>query len=164
MDSARCLAQSLVSSKLDYLNALLINLPDHLLQRLQRVQNTAARIVSRTKRCEHITPVLRSLHWLPVRARVTFKLCYLVFCALHGSSPAYISELLHIHELPRSLRSTSNGVLLRIPRSRATTYGDRAFSVAAPSIWNSLPLDIRQCDSVSVFRKQLKTHLFKMYL
>ena len=161
--TAACVAHAFISSKLDYLNALLHNLPDRLLNKLQRIQNTAARIVSQTKRTDHITPVLSSLHWLPVRARIDFKICVIVFRALHGLAPAYLTDLLQIKEPSRQLRSSDNGVLLFVPRVRTAAYGDRMFSAAAPVLWNRLPRDIRDLHTENLFHKCLKTHLFRQY-
>ena len=84
----------------------------------------------------------------------------MVYRAINGRAPAYIADLLEIHVPPRLLRSSSNGVTLTVPRARTKTYGDRAFSVAAPALWNSLPADIRAASSDGMFKKRLKTYLF----
>ncbi len=94
----------------------------------------------------HITPVLASLHWLPVRFRIEFKILLIVLKILHGLAPAYLSELLHVHTPVRALRS-SNQVLLDVTRARLKNKGDRAFSVVAPNLWNSLPVHIRTAQS-----------------
>ena len=87
-----CHFVSFVSSRLDYCNSLLFGVTDSLVQRLQAVQNAAARLVSGTRRSEHITPVLRQLHWLPVRQRIEFKMAVLVYKALNGFSPQYLAD------------------------------------------------------------------------
>ncbi len=148
-----------ITSRLDYCNSLYVGLDQSSLQRLQLVQNAAARLLTGTKKYEHITPVLASLHWLPVRFRIEFKLLLIVFKILHGLAPAYLSELLHVHTPVRALRS-SNQVLLDVPRARLKNKGDRAFSVVAPKLWNSLPVHIRTAQSVGIFKSFLKTHLF----
>ena len=160
--TAASVAHAFIFSKLDYLNSLLVNLPDRLLDKLQRIQNITARIVSRVGRMDHITPVLSSLHWLPVKARISFKVCLMVYRAVNGEAPSYLSDILTIYEPRRCLRSAENGILLSVPKTR-TSYGDRAFSAAAPLIWNSLPLTIRSCPNERMFRKSLKTHLFKLH-
>ena len=104
---------------------------------LQSVQNTAARIVTVTKKFDHITPVLIQLHWLPVHFRILFKVLSLVYKALNGMAPLYITEISY-RTCSRTLRSTDHK-LLAVPKSRLKTYGDRAFSVAAPKLWNELP-------------------------
>ncbi len=130
-----------ITSRLDYCNSLYFGIGQTALSRLQRVQNAAARLLTSTKKRDHITPVLRSLHWLPVRYRVNFKILLLVFKSLNGLAPAYLSDLLTEHRPLLSLRS-SNQRLLSIPKSRLKCRGDCAFSVAAPSLWNALPLCI----------------------
>ena len=148
-----------ISSQIDYCNALYLGIDQHQLRRLQLVQNAAVRLLTCTKKREHITPVLASLHWLPVRFRVDFKILLLVFKSLQGLAPPYLAELLSPHTPARSLRS-SNLLLLETPRSRLKSRGDRAFSVAGPKLWNALPLHVRSADSVGCFKSRLKTHLF----
>ena len=161
--TAACAVHAFITSKLDCLNGLLLHLPDRLLNKLQRIQNTAARIVSLTKKTDHITPVLASLHWLPVRARIDFKVCLIVFRVLHGQAPAYLVDIFKLKATPRQLRSSSDHFLLAVPRVKTVSYGDRAFSVGAAVLWNSLPSDIRNLPKETVFRKCLKTYLFRKY-
>ena len=149
-----------VTSRLYHGNGLLYGVSDHLLTQLQRVQNSAARLVTKTKRREHITPALIELHWLPVRQRIEYKLLLLTFDSLHGLAAPYLAELLSRHQPTRSLRS-ADAYLLVVPRSNLSTQGDRAFSHAAPRLWNNLPLAMRTTDSQNIFKKQLKTLLFK---
>jgi hypothetical protein len=149
---------ALVTTKVDYLNSILWGLPSSQLDKLQRVQNTAARIITRTSRIEHIKPILHSLHWLPVRYRIQFKILLIVYKAQHGLAPSYISDMLEAYQPPRTLRSTNQKFLVT-PSSRSKA-GDRAFSTAAPALWNSVPLNIRESKSLAIFKKLLKTHLF----
>jgi len=88
----KTVVHAFVSSRLDYCNSLLFGVTDSLVQRLQAVQNAAARLVSGTRRSEHITPVLRQLHWLPVRQRIEFKMAILVYKALNDLSPQYLAD------------------------------------------------------------------------
>ena len=111
---------------------------------------------------DHITPVLESLHWLPVKYRVTFKLLLLTYKALNGLSPKYISELIQYRPTPRSLRSAAHELLLQ-PKTLTKTYGDRSFEAAAPRLWNKLPLELRHSKSVDSFKTRLKTYLFHDY-
>lgn len=152
---------ALISSRLHYCNSLYKGISQTSIQRLQKVQNAATRLLMNIKKCEHITPSLISLHWLPVQYRIDFKLLLLVYKSLHGLAPDYLSDLLTEYQTGRTLRSTTQG-LFKIPRTRLSQKGDRAFAVVAPRLWNSLPLYIRDAASVRVFKTQLKTHLFAM--
>ena len=157
------LVHAFIFSRIDLNNSMLINLPDQLLDKLQRIQNTAARIVTRTSRHEHITPVLANLHWLPVRARIIFKVCVLVYRSLDGNAPVYIRDILPVYQPSRHLRSSENGTLLVVPRVRTTYYGHRAFSVAGPNEWNKLPLYVCNSETEQIFRNKLKTHLYRQF-
>ncbi|MCJ8744369.1 hypothetical protein PDJAM_G00117870, partial [Pangasius djambal] len=126
---------------------------------LQIVQNAAARVLTRTRKYEHITPVLSTLHWLPVRFRIDFKILLLTYKALNGLAPQYLSDMLVLYVPPRLLRSKDAGCL-SVPRIAKT--GGRAFSYQAPKLWNSLPVNVREADTVSVFKSRLKTYLFSL--
>ena len=155
------LVHAFITSALDYCNALLYGLPATLIGQLQRIQNMAARVVTKKRRCDSITPVLKNLHWLPIRHRIEFKVLMLVWRALHGIGPSYIRDMLPFYQPGRTLRS-SNMIQLSVPRTILKTYGDRAFSVAAPKLWNKLPLRIKTSLTLSQFKQELKTHLFHL--
>lgn len=161
-NSTKSLIQSLVISRLDYCNGLLSGITDELCSRIQIVQNNAARVITRTNRRQHITPILHDLHWLPVRQRVEYKVLLLVYKSLHGLAPQYICDLLSAYQPTRTLRSSSSGRLVE-PRTRLKTVGDRAFSTYAPRSWNKLDNNIKNATSFRCFKKQLKTYLFKEY-
>jgi hypothetical protein len=156
------LIRALVISKVDYCNSVLNGLPGCLLDRLQSILNAAARLIFCARKHEHITPLLYELHWLKVNERIQFKLCVLAHRCLHGTAPAYLTEALYRTtdvDARRRLRSADSSLLL-VPTTRRSTLGDRAFSVAAPRAWNSLPRELRETASLTVFRRKLKTYLF----
>ena len=159
-DDAEILVHAFISSKLDFCNALLYGLPKSVIDRLQYVQNCAARLVTRTRSSEHITPVLRRLHWLPVRQRhITYKILLLTYKAPNGMAPRYIADLLQPYTPTRQLRSSSKNLLVT-PKSNLKFYGDRSFQVTAPRLWNSLTNDIRSIQRFDVFKNKIKTLLF----
>ncbi|XP_063069010.1 uncharacterized protein LOC134460561 [Engraulis encrasicolus] len=157
--SAETLIHAFVTSRLDYCNALLTGLPTKLINRLQYIQNSAARLLTHTRPWHHITPILYQLHWLPIHSRIHFKILLLVYKAQHNLAPSYITSLLTPYNPTRTLRSTDS-LLLTVPSTHLRTMGDRAFSVVGPKLWNSLPLSLRQCSTLSTFKSKLKTHLF----
>ena len=157
--SAIFLANSLVSSKLDYCNSLLYGLPSSSLDRLQKVQNSLARVVvPSVRRRHHITPTLKMLHWLPIHQRIQFKIASLTYKTLLYQQPSYLLELITPHNPTRNLRSADKH-LLKLPNITSAN-GRRSFSFAAPTVWNSLPLSLRSCPSLPLFLSALKTHLF----
>eukprot|EP00745_Piridium_sociabile_P040659 TRINITY_DN786_c0_g1_i8.p1 TRINITY_DN786_c0_g1~~TRINITY_DN786_c0_g1_i8.p1 ORF type:complete len:1132 (+),score=124.07 TRINITY_DN786_c0_g1_i8:119-3397(+) len=159
-EATKTLVCAFVLSRIDYCNSLLAGLPKYMLDRLQRIQNNAARLICRAPKSDHVSPLLHSLHWLPVSKRIDYKLSTLTFSAVSGSGPEYLSDLLHIYTPSRQLRSSSDTRLLRIPHVRTKTYGQRSFSHQAPTTWNRLPDNLRHSDSLASFKSGLKTHLF----
>ena len=155
------LIHAFITSTLDNCNALLCGLPSNLIGRLQRIQNMAARVVALKSKYDSITPVLIDLHWLPVNSRIEFKILVLVWKALNGIGPSYIRDLLTLYCPARMLRSCDN-MNLCIPKTRLKTYGDRAFSVAAPKLWNRLSVQIKSSKTLASFKQQLKSKLFQV--
>lgn len=158
--AAEQLIHALISSRLDFCNSLFCNLPQREISRIQRLQNCAARLLTYTKKTTHITPVLRSLHWLPVDKRIAFKILLLVYRTLHTSAPVYLQDTLNIYTPPRNLRS-SNSQILQVPRVKRN-WGERSFSYIGPTLWNNLPFSLRQAKSIQVFKSNLKTYLFNL--
>ena len=163
-DLLKTVACSVVCARLDYCNSLLYGTSKENIRKLQYVQNSLARLVSGTRKFDHISPVLASLHWLPVSHRITFKLATLTFKILHSQQPSYLATFVQKYQPTRSLRSSSmNKLSVPTISSRKSVTACRAFSVAAPSIWNSLPTSITDSKiTYDIFRQRLKTHLFKL--
>ena len=146
------------------LASTLAGVSSHLLSRLQSVMNAAARLIFSSSRFQHITPLLRQLHWLKAPERIAFKQSVLVYKCLHGSAPAYLTdEICQVADVEarQRLHSSSSSSLI-VSRTWLPTVGDRAFPVAAARVWNSLPDLVTSAPSVAVFRSWLKTHLFNI--
>ena len=154
VNACKTIVHALVTSKLDYGNAVLFGINERLINKLQMTQNSAARL-----RRDHITPVLIALHWLPIRYRIMYKVLVLTFQAVHSLAPVYITDLISVYEPGRQLRSASRS-LLTVPRHNLECFVRRGFSVNAPHLWNDLPDNLRLIDSVVLFKRHLKTHLF----
>ena len=124
------------------------------------MQNAAARLISFTRKCDHISPILYNLHWLPVEQRIDYKILLITFKILNGTSPSYLSNLIEPYKPSRFLRSSSANLLFK-PSFNLKFYGRRSFSFAAPELWNSIPENVRGAKSICIFKKEIKTWLFK---
>ena len=162
MDACQTLVFGLVTSHLDYANALYTGLQDCNIAKLQHVQNAAAKVVLNKTKYDSTTEALKELHWLPISFSVIHNLLTLVYKSLKGNAPKYLQDLLHKHLPGRDgLRSdNAPGIALTVPRTKCKTFADRSFSVAGPRLWNSLPHHIRAIDNHNSFKAKLKTHLF----
>ena len=154
------LVHNLVLSRMDYANCLLFHVADKYIRKLQHVQNLAARIILNVPTFDHVSPALQSLHWLPIKARIEYRILLMVYKIIHGLAPEYLSDLVTIYTPKRSLRSI-NETKLVVPKSKTVMYGDKSFACAAPKLWNSLPNELREAESVGMFQKHLKTFIFK---
>ena len=149
-----------ITSRLDSGNSMLSGISQKQLSRVQRVQNAAARLIKGSKKRDHITPVLRQLHWLPIEQRIQFKILCLTFKALRFNNPTYLSGLLTPYSPSVNLRSKHQNKL-KVPKVNLKSAGERAFSFTAPTLWNPLPYEIKNAVSFSSFKAHLKTHLFR---
>ena len=147
----RLLVQSIIISRIDNCNSLLYGILARGTSKLQKLQNACARLIYGKKRRDHVSPLFHELHWLPVQNRIVFKILLLVFKFYLNLVPVYIKELLHTSE--------RDVLILQVPRAN-TPYGDRAFEIAAPRLWNALPSYIRRSNTIAYFKSHLKHHLF----
>ena len=158
LDSAKLLANDLMPSRLDYCNSVLSGIAKTDLTKLQRILNRLARVVTKSPPFTCSVPLLCSLHWLPVKYRVHFKICLLTYKALYEEQFVYLRSLIATSLQSRSLKS-NRGITLSVPRIRTNT-GARAFRSCALSLWTNLPLSVHSATSVATFRRRLKTYLF----
>jgi hypothetical protein len=152
-----------VLTKLDYGNAVLSGLPSYLIRRLQSVMNAATRSIAGLRCSEHITTTLAG-RWLQASERIDFKLATLTYRCLHGAAPSYLScDLRRLADIPsrRRLRSSASNAL-DVPPTRLSSVGHRMFAVTASHLWNNLPATVTSASYLPVFRRLLKTHLFKL--
>jgi hypothetical protein len=155
------LVTSLVLTRMDYCNGVFFGLPEVQLSRLQTIQNSAARLIYKLRRSDHISDALISLHWLRVAERIRYKMAVMTYRALHGQMPSYLADFVPISTLlgRANLRSSTTHHL-HVPRTKLRTIGDRAFPVAGATIWNELPPYVATSPSLNIFRSRLKTFLF----
>ena len=156
---------SCVLSRLDYCNSLLMCTPSTVIQPMQKVQNTAARLILRAPRHQNCTPLLQQLHWLPISERIKYETACMCYNAITGSTYSLLSsELLHFYSPSRSLRSSSDTRMLKIQRFNRKTHGFRTFSHFGPHIWNNLPQDIRHsCYSLFLQKSTQDISLLRIF-
>jgi len=150
-----------MTSRLDYCNALLGGCFARLINKLQMVQNAAARVLTRTRKYDHISPVLSTLHWLPIKHCIDLKILLITYKSLNGLALQYLSELLSHYSPPRPLQSQNSGDLI-ITRISKSTAGGRSFFYLAPKFWNNLPNTVREAGPLCQLKSRFKTHLFNL--
>ena len=153
-DDLRTLVQAVITSRIDNCNSLFYGIQESELIRLQRLQNSCARLIYGRRKYDHVSDLFHELHWLPIRQRIVFKLLLFVFKIFNGIAPSYLKTCVTI--IDNNLR------ILKIPRA-SSSYGDRAFSNAAPRLWNALPLDLRTSETVDYFKAHVKHLLFSEF-
>jgi exonuclease III len=162
-EDSKTVVNALVTPHLDYGNGLLMGIKKNLLNKMQIAQNSAVRLIQKVPRHEHITKYRKQLHWLPIQARIEFKILSMTWKALNKQAPGYLSNLLSLNTASMNLRSKSR-MMLEIPEAYGTNnFADRAFNRSAPHLWNKLPDKVRKAETISSFKKSLKTHLFNKY-
>ena len=158
--AATTLVTTLVLSNLDYCNSLLAGITAENLTKLQMIQNHAAKLIKRKKKFDHVTPLLLDLHWLPVKQRISYKICLLCYKALNNLAPCYVKDFLNVYTPIRQLRSSSDKTIFTKPTPELKRYGERSFSYYGPNVWNNLPFSLRNSPDLHSFKRNLKHHLF----
>ena len=152
--------RALVTSRLDYSNSLLYGTSKKEINRLQRLQNHAAKLIFNAPKYDHASPYLQELHWLPVMERIEFKILVFVFKYFTGCAPSYIEDIIFRYRPSRSgLRSSLDTRIIFKPRTHLVA-ANKVFYAAAPTLWDNLPHNIRHATSLNEFKKKLKTHLY----
>ena len=157
------LVHSLVLSRVDYCNSLFVGLPKYLLRKIQSILNRAARLIFSAPPRTPTTPFLVELHWLPITARIEFKLCLMTYKVIKSGEPKYLAELLSPLASVSDVALHSGNDPYRLSEPRAVherSFGVRSFIYAAPRLYNRLPVCIKHLTSLGAFKKQLKTFLF----
>ena len=147
------LIDAYVKSQLDCCNSLLDGLPNSCILKLQRIENSAEMIIYQRKKFDHVTPLLKHLHWLPIIQRIKYKLLLLCFKTQHGLAPSCLKDCIIPYSPCRPLRTKH---LLVAPPTKLKTYGDRSLDKAAPLLWNNLPYHIRSCNKLDLFKRHKK--------
>jgi hypothetical protein len=164
-EEAKTAVNALVTPHLDYGNGLLYGITKKLENKLQMAQNSAVRVIERIKGYESITQYRKDLHWLPIPARIEYKLLTTAWKSLNDQAPEYLKSLIHRESSSHHNLRSNNKVLLSIPSNirNANKYESRAFSRSAPKLWNNLPEQLQTTKTLVTFKKNLKTHLFSKF-
>ena len=163
LETCKTVIQGLVIAHLDYANGLFFGMQEISVKRLQRIQNSAAKLILRKGKYDSSTECLKALHWLPIRLRIQFKIIVVIHKCLIGKAAQYLKDKLKFKASSKALRSSVDTSMIEIPFPKRNTFTDRAFSVAGPKLWNEVARDIRKMTSTVSFKKALKTFLFTKF-
>ena len=162
-EDSKTVVNALVTPHLDYANGLLLGINKNLINKLQTAQNSAARLIERISKYEHITEYRKRLHWLPIPARIEFKILMMAWKAINNQAPKYLTGLVKLRKHTINLRNCNN-FSLEIPNCHGTNkFSERSFARSAPLLWNKLPLELRSIEKIEKFKSGLKTYLFRKY-
>ena len=158
-DSTKIIVQGLIMSKLDYCNSLLIGSTKYNLQRLQKIQNMCCSIILEVRKYDPITPHLRNLHWLKIEQCIEYKISVVMYKHVHNLAPRYLKDLV-VHPHRRHLRFSTFD-LLPTTKFRTEQAHKSSFKSQGPRIWNKLPYELKNIPTFDLFKKHLKTFIFK---
>ena len=157
--AAKAMVYTMITSKLDYCNAILYGLPKSTLKHFTRVQNLYARFISQNGKYEHITPVRKQFHWLPIRQRIHYIVLILTFKSLNGLATTYLEELMKRRPMKRTRADDNNDLV--IPTIKHKSFGGRSVGYGGPKLWNTLPKELKTCTNINTFKKfRLKSAIF----
>ncbi|CAG2191469.1 unnamed protein product [Mytilus edulis] len=163
-EATETLVLSLVISHLDYCNVILFGISQTDLYKLQRIQNMCAKLVLNRSKYDSAKQALFDLHWLPIKARITFKILTYMYNCHVGNAPSYLINLLNPQVSKRSLRSSESSIgCYAVPYNKKKTFSDRSFSTIGPKLWNELGTNVRNSESLDTFKCRLKTLYFENY-
>ena len=154
VNDLRCLVQCVIVSKIDNCNSLFYGINEYEIAKLQKLQNSCARLIYNRKRSDHVSDLFVELHWLPVKQRILFKILLFVYKIFLNACPVYMKDCLTVIDY--------NNRILKVNRVN-TAYGERAFSNCAPKLWNALPEYIRKSNTIKFFKGQLKHYFFSYF-
>ena len=155
-----CTTLVLCISHLDFANALYYGLPDKTISHLQVIKTMYAKLTLKKSKYDSTRKALAQLHWLPIKHRIDFKITAIIHKCLYGTVPQYLKDLLIPAQTPRNLRSSTDKTRLIIPFTKCKTFAAWSFSISAPSVWNQLPMSLREISNFELFKWQLKTHYY----
>ena len=161
-DACTTLVLGLCISHLDYANALYYGLPDKTILHLQAIQTMCAKLALKKSKYDSTREALAQLHWLPIKQRIDFKIAAITHKCFYGTAPQYLKDLLTLAPTPRNLRSSTDRTRLIVPFTKCKTFAAQSFSISTPSVWNQLPLSLREISNFMQFKKQLKTHYYQI--
>ena len=169
------LIHAFIFSHIDYCNGLLNGASKHLINKLQRIQNMAARLVYKLPKSSHVTPLLINLHWLPVKYHIRYKILLYTFKAIHQSAPQYINDMFimkstryrsQLSSITRNIVFINGNIsvdvafndiiYLAVPRTKSVTFKQRSLVVSGPQLCNSLPTVIKMEKSMVGFKRKIK--------